>query len=70
MSALVVTRMPEQVISDDRRVITREFIPGGEHRVRAILDRVLGLSDAEVATLLGRVPKDFAARTHQTQARI
>ena len=60
--ALTVTRMPQQFISDDRRVITRLFIPGGEARIPSILERVSGLSDQEVRGLLARVIRDFATR--------
>ncbi|MCK4342857.1 MAG: glycoside hydrolase family 130 protein [Phycisphaerae bacterium] len=59
---LTVTRMPEHLISDDRRVITRPFVPGGEDRVLKIIDRVLALSEAEVAALLKRVLKNFVPR--------
>ncbi|MBN2560783.1 MAG: glycoside hydrolase family 130 protein [Phycisphaerae bacterium] len=59
---LNVTRRPEKFISDDRRVITRFFLPGGEDRIRSVLDRVLGLSDAEVSKVLSEVLQSFAGR--------
>lgn len=57
-----VTRLSEQFISDDRRVITRLFLPGDEARVRRILARILALPDSEVTRLLERVRADFAGR--------
>ncbi len=59
---LTITKTPGQLIPDDRRVITRLFLPAGETRVRSVLDRVLGLSDEEVSTLLAKVMLDFAQR--------
>jgi len=61
-SPLHVTRRPERFVSDDRRVITRLFLPGDEARVRAVIDRVLHLDEEQVRVLLGRVYRDFRAR--------
>ncbi len=57
-----IHRREEQFMSDDRRVITRLFVPGGEDRVRAILGRVIRLSDDEVRVQLSGVMSDFAHR--------
>ena len=54
--------MPEQFLSDDRRVITRLFLPGEKKRILSILHRVLALSDAEVEKLLQGVMTRFANR--------
>lgn len=59
---LTVNRMPEQFISDDRRVITRLFVPGDADRLRAVLERVARLDDGEVHRLLRAVMKSFAKR--------
>lgn len=59
---VTVTRMPEHLLSDDRRVITRLFVPGGEERLLKIIDRVMQLSDAQVGVELERVRRDFATR--------
>ncbi|MBU0637750.1 MAG: glycoside hydrolase family 130 protein [Planctomycetes bacterium] len=59
---LKVTRMPEQLLSDEQRVITRPFIPGGEQRIRGILNRILNLRETEVAAELRQVIGDFGAR--------
>jgi len=64
-----ITRMPGQLIPDDRRVITRLFLPGGEDRICSVLDRVLRLSDGEVSTLLARVMADFSKRHRNIEAR-
>ncbi len=60
--SLTVTRMSEHLLSDDRRVITRLFVPGGGERIRAVVERVGGLSDKDVDALLARVMRDFAGR--------
>ncbi|MCH8805582.1 MAG: glycosidase [Planctomycetes bacterium] len=59
---LNVRRMPEQFFSDQRRVITRLFLPGGEERIRSILERVLALPEDEVSVLLERVRAGFGER--------
>ena len=66
---LTITKTPGQLIPDDRRVITRLFLPAGETRVRSVLDRVLRLSDEEVSTLLARVMLDFAQRHRHIETR-
>ena len=60
--SLTVTRRPERFVSDDRRVITRFFDFGDECRKRAVIERVIGLSDAEVEAELGKVTAAFHAR--------
>lgn len=55
-------RCPEKFVSDDQRVITRLFLPGGEARIRAVVDRVLQLREDEVAAILGRILRSFASR--------
>jgi predicted GH43/DUF377 family glycosyl hydrolase len=61
-SSLKVRRLPVIFTSDIRRVITRFFDPGGEARVRNIVERVGGLSDQEVDRLLHDVLLKFGAR--------
>jgi predicted GH43/DUF377 family glycosyl hydrolase len=63
-----VTRLPEQFISDERRVITRLFLPGDEGRIRRILARILALPEAQVVELAERVATDFAARHRDIRA--
>ena len=60
--SLKVRRLPVVFTSDIRRVITRFFDPGGEARIRSVVDRVRGLNDAQVDRLLDEVFLKFRAR--------
>ena len=51
---LKVRRLPVTFSSDIRRVITRFFDPGGESRIRNVVERVSSLSGGQVDRLLGR----------------
>ena len=57
-----VRRLPVTFTSDIRRVITRFFDPGGEARIRSIVDRISGLSDEQVGRLLNEVFLKFRTR--------
>ena len=57
-----VTRRPEKFHSDDARVITRFFSVGGENRVRAVIERIMALSQREVDDLLGEILRGFGSR--------
>ncbi|UCG16464.1 MAG: glycoside hydrolase family 130 protein [Phycisphaerales bacterium] len=57
-----VVRRPERFVADKRRVITRLFLPAKEEHLKSVLDRVLGLSDADVSHLLSEVVADFSTR--------
>lgn len=59
---LAVKRLPVTFASDNRRVITRFFDPGGQVRIQNVVDRVLQLNDAEVAALLDEVFLRFRTR--------
>ncbi|MDQ7789602.1 MAG: glycosidase, partial [Clostridia bacterium] len=59
---IVATRRAEIRQADCSRIITRLFIPGGEDRVRRIIDRVLSISEEETASLLDQVMEEFAHR--------
>lgn len=61
-TSLIVRRLPVTLTSDIRRVITRFFDPGGEARIRNIVDRVDGLSGGQVDRLLENVLAKFCAR--------
>ena len=54
-SSLNVRRLPVTFTSDIRRVITRFFDPGGEARIRSVVDRVNSLSGGQVDRLLDEV---------------
>ncbi len=59
---LNVQRLPVTFTSDIRRVITRFFDPGGEARIRSVVDRVNGLSGGQVDRLLEDVLLKFRGR--------
>ncbi|MEN6451624.1 MAG: glycoside hydrolase family 130 protein [Thermoguttaceae bacterium] len=59
---LRVRRLPVVFASDKRRVITRFFDPGGEARVRHIIERVAALSDEDVGLELEDVFMRFRTR--------
>jgi predicted GH43/DUF377 family glycosyl hydrolase len=61
-SKLNVTLLSARLAADPHRVLARPFIPGGSARIRAVVDRVLALSDAQVATLLSTVVADYQPR--------
>jgi predicted GH43/DUF377 family glycosyl hydrolase len=60
--SLKVKRLPIRFESDIRRVITRRFDPGGEVRMRKIIDRVAGLTETEADDVLNRVLTKFQGR--------
>ena len=57
-----VTRLPLRLMADPRRVIARSFIPGGAARVRAVIERVRLLPDAEVSTMVTALVNDYRQR--------
>lgn len=59
---LRIHRCSHRLLSDDRRVITRLFAPGDEHRIRSIIDRILSLSDEQTDTLLHATRREFVHR--------
>jgi len=68
-------RRTKQVLHPDAsRVITRLYLPGQEiiddgiSRADAVIQRVLGMTDEEVATILGETIGRYADRHHNLQA--
>ena len=59
---LEIQRMPIRLVSDDRRVITRPFLPEDEARICRVVERVNQLSEREVNRLLSEVSGDFGSR--------
>lgn len=57
-----VTRLPVRLAADPRRVLARPFMPGGPSRIRAIIERVRGLDDAEVSSMLAALVTDYRQR--------
>ena len=60
--------MPIRFDKNIRRVITRPFDPGGETRIRNIVDRVAGLSESEADHILRSVLYNFQGRHKQITA--
>ena len=61
-AVLVAKRRPGTFRAEKSRVITRPYIPGPDHRVREVINRVMRLSGEEVTTLLEEVLQDFSDR--------
>ena len=57
-----VTRLPLRLMADPRRVIARPFIPGGPARIRAVIERVRLLTDAEVSSMVTVLVTDYRQR--------
>jgi predicted GH43/DUF377 family glycosyl hydrolase len=57
-----VTRLPVRVVADPCRVIARSFVPGGPTRIRAIIERVRALPDAEVSSMVAALVSDYRER--------
>jgi predicted GH43/DUF377 family glycosyl hydrolase len=66
--ALKVRRLPIRFKSDIRRVITRPFDPGGEVRVRNIVQRVAQMSEPEADRVLRQVLDKFQGRHRKITA--
>src|SRR5258708_27701817 len=60
-NSLPVRRLPIRLEGDDRRVILRPFVLSNG-RVRTLFDRLEGMSEADVATLLSEVESSFGER--------
>jgi predicted GH43/DUF377 family glycosyl hydrolase len=69
-----VRRLSPQLGPDPRRVLARLFVPGqemlidGESRAGGVIDRILGLSDEEVATTLEATLAGFAGRHRELES--
>lgn len=59
---LHVERLPQEFLSNDRRVITRFFDPGGENRIESVVRRVMELSDAQVDHALSQTLQRYSPR--------
>jgi len=62
LQELKADRRTVRLTADPTRVISRLFIPGAESRIRAVLDRILTLSDAEVSSALTSVLGRYSSR--------
>ncbi len=57
-----VTRKPMKFMQDQTRVITRLHLPGGDDRLRKIIQRVVCMEDEQVARVLRDVMNEFSVR--------
>ncbi|GAG09008.1 unnamed protein product, partial [marine sediment metagenome] len=60
--AVKVKKKPVRLLADPSRVITRFFMPGGDGRAKAIVRRVLELTDDQVRAKLREVEREFSSR--------
>ena len=63
-----VIRRPETLVPDDDRVIARYFDLHSRRRVRALLSRIMRLSDEQVSQLLPRTMASFSSRHRDIRA--
>jgi len=70
----LVRRSTQVLLPDPRRIITRLYLPGQEifdsgiSRADAVIERVLGMTDEEVATTLDETIGRYADRHHDLRA--
>ncbi|QTA90457.1 glycoside hydrolase family 130 protein [Desulfonema magnum] len=62
MKSLQIKRKRQKFVSDSSRVITKFYGPGGEARMKRIIQRVLSLSDEECEAAVQNVLEDFSDR--------
>jgi predicted GH43/DUF377 family glycosyl hydrolase len=67
--SVTINRRAIQFTPDPKRVITRFFGPGGDDRVRAVIEMVLAMSDEDRMQLFNQVLRDFSTR-HRNITRI
>jgi len=68
MEPLKVIRRPEQLLPEDNRVIARYFDFPSRRHVKAILGRIMRLSDRHVSQLLEQTRANFAMRHRDMEA--
>ena len=68
LAPLKVTRRPEYLLSDDKRVILRLFDLSNPRRLSNIFNRVLEIPEKQVADLLSQVMAGFASRHRDVAA--
>ncbi|CAN5431275.1 hypothetical protein BH09MYX1_BH09MYX1_20100 [soil metagenome] len=57
-----VTRLPVRLAADSRRVVAHAFNPGGTKRIRAVVERVCALPEAEVGPAVTALVADYRLR--------
>jgi predicted GH43/DUF377 family glycosyl hydrolase len=60
--SLPVRRTADRIVSEPSRVLVKAYRPGGEARIRHVIDRVLSLSEEEARQVLEEVIAGFATR--------
>ncbi|MFP4106467.1 MAG: glycoside hydrolase family 130 protein [Phycisphaerae bacterium] len=65
---LEVTRRPEQLLSDDKRVIPRYLDFHDDKRIRGIIRRIIRLPEEDIPQLLKEIKGDFHARHRDIEA--
>ena len=68
LKPLEIERVPQKFAANDHRVLPRFFFPGDESRARAVVDRILKLSERDVGEILTRVLRNFQERHHDIGA--
>ena len=63
-----VVRLTDRFDADHTRVITRPFLPDDEGRIKGIIKRILGMSEAQVHYLLDQVISTFGFRHRQVDS--
>ena len=61
-SLITVERLPQEFLSNDRRVITRFFDPGGENRIESVVRRVMQLDHDEIDHALTQTLRRYSSR--------
>jgi predicted GH43/DUF377 family glycosyl hydrolase len=59
---LIARRREETFHLDISRVITKPFFPGGEERIRNVINRVIGLTEQETRRILDGLKRNFENR--------
>ena len=59
---LPVRRSEDRIVSESSRVLAKPYLPGGETRIRNVIDRILALSEEDANQVLEQVIADFATR--------
>ncbi|MFU8849214.1 MAG: glycoside hydrolase family 130 protein [Opitutales bacterium] len=70
MKTILFKRHPIKLLPSNKRVILRPFLPGKSTQTKAIISRVARLDDAEVATELAAVQRDYGKRHHHIDAQL
>lgn len=59
---LPVRRTEDRIVSESSRVLAKPYFPGGEARIRTVIDRILALSEEDANNVLEQVIAGFATR--------